>query len=48
MGEGLTIKELKEIIKDVPDDFICTLGCEDMNIVSVEVKEEYKEVDFSY
>jgi hypothetical protein len=48
MRKVLTVKELKEIIKDVPDDYECTIMCEDQNVHTVEVDDETKTVDFSY
>lgn len=44
----LTVGELKKIIENVPDDYICTMDCEGMIIVSATIVEETKTVDFCY
>jgi hypothetical protein len=45
---AVTVGELKRLLQDVPDDFLCTIELEGVNVTSVEVNRKEKTVDFGY
>jgi len=45
---SLTVGELKELLKDVPDDFELTIEVEGMCVHSAEVDFDHKIVDICY
>jgi len=45
---AVTIGELKEIIKNVPDDYICVVISEDVDIEYVVICDYIKTIDFQY
>ena len=44
----MTVKELKEIIKDTPDHYVLTIAFEGLNVSDVHVHEGVETVDFEY
>jgi len=49
MSEVKTVKELKELIKDVPDDYklVCTVYVESNYVSTIEVNSELRVVELS-